>query len=79
MTASKPLMSSEQYASADGTTCPVCGGPELDRAPMGYPETGRVTAWVGCETCKHVWQEQYRLEGYDRLEKSSIPPQHPSA
>ncbi len=65
--------SSEHYARADGKSCPVCGGADLDRAPPSCAESGAIIAWVGCEGCRHVWLENYRLTGYSDLESPRLP------
>lgn len=58
---------SEIYAEAQGESCPVCGSTELDRAPPSPSQNGSIIAWVGCETCRHVWLEHYQLTGYSDL------------
>lgn len=58
----------------DGKACPVCQSREIDRAPLGYPENGEVTAWVGCESCRHTWQEVYRLTGIGEIRAPYVPP-----
>lgn len=54
----------DTYVRAHGTACPICGGRDLDRAPatiIPVPESGELTVWVGCESCRSTWQEIYRL------------------
>jgi hypothetical protein len=58
----------------DGRSCPVCQSTEIDRAPLGYPENGEVTAWVGCESCRHTWQEVYVLTGVDEITPPQVQP-----
>ena len=57
-----------------GTSCPVCQSADLDRAPLGYPENGEVTAWVGCESCRHTWQETYVLTGIGEIQTPYVEP-----
>ena len=60
--------SSAQYAADRGAACPSCGSGELDRAPACEAGSGEMTAWVGCERCRHTWLERYALIGYSELE-----------
>lgn len=68
-----PAEASELYAHSKGESCPVCGGTSLDRALPSWPENGEITAWVGCDSCRHVWMEKYCLSGYSDLEFSPQP------
>lgn len=64
---------SELYADEKGASCPVCGSGELDRAPPSSSENGSIIVWVGCNTCRHVWLENYRLAGFSDLQLTNRP------
>lgn len=66
--------SSELYAEGKGESCPVCGSEALDRAPPSSSENGAIIVWVGCESCRHVWLENYQLTGYSDLQLTNRPP-----
>lgn len=66
-TLSSSRRTSAQYATDRGAVCPCCGSSELDRAPACGTGTGEMTAWVGCQRCRHTWQERYVLVGYSDL------------
>lgn len=66
-------MSPGLYAQAKGKSCPVCGSGELDRAPPSCSENGSIVVWVGCDSCRHVWLENYQLTGYIDLELAVRP------
>ena len=36
-------------------------------------ENGSIIVWVGCNTCRHVWLENYRLTGFSDLQLTTRP------
>ena len=67
MTTKRKRLSAAQYVEKAGGICPCCGSDELvgDSVEIGGGE-----AWqeVSCSGCDAVWNDLYKLTGYDLLD-----------
>lgn len=65
-------MTSKDYVSADGMTCPACNAEDaVESAGQPLIDGARIWLQVRCPNCGATWTETYALTGFDSLEKGT--------
>ena len=62
------VLTEKEYVEVKGTKCPACGSIELEGRSINI-EGGSARQGMCCLDCGAFWEDVYKLEGYDLLNK----------